>query len=145
MYTIAYYAYYWFSRLVLVCGPWSHAYTSGYPSPAPQLHVIMQPVVTHDAPPTYFRTNKFTAAFQNIVESYGVARYREVNPTVLTLMTFPFLFAVMFGDFGHAILMTAFAAFLVFKEKQFVKQVRPWCLHVRDKSCEAAVSIDFLL
>ncbi|GIL61594.1 hypothetical protein Vafri_16026 [Volvox africanus] len=87
-----------------------------------QLHVIMQPVVTHEMPPTYFRTNKFTTAFQNIVDSYGVARYREVNPAVLTLMTFPFLFAVMFGDFGHAILMIAFAAFLVYKEKQFLKQ-----------------------
>lgn len=88
-----------------------------------QLNVIMQPVVTHDLPPTYFRTNKFTVAFQSIVDSYGVARYREVNPAVLTLMTFPFLFAVMFGDFGHAILMLAFGAFLIYKEKQFMKQV----------------------
>lgn len=90
----------------------------------PQLNVIMQPVVAHGQPPTYFRTNKFTAAFQNIVDSYGVAKYREVNPTVLTLMTFPFLFSVMFGDFGHAILMIAFAALLVWKEKQLAKQVR---------------------
>ncbi|PNW78309.1 hypothetical protein CHLRE_09g402500v5 [Chlamydomonas reinhardtii] len=87
-----------------------------------QLNVIMQPVVAHGQPPTYFRTNKFTAAFQNIVDSYGVAKYREVNPTVLTLMTFPFLFSVMFGDFGHAILMIAFAALLVWKEKQLAKQ-----------------------
>ncbi|PNH05344.1 Vacuolar proton ATPase a3 [Tetrabaena socialis] len=87
-----------------------------------QLQVIMQPVVTHDPPPTYFRTNKFTAAFQNIVDSYGIARYREVNPAVLTLVTFPFLFSVMFGDFGHAILMLAFATLLVLKEKTLAKQ-----------------------
>lgn len=37
-------------------------------------------------------------------------------------MTFPFLFAVMFGDVGHAILMTAFAAFLIKKEVQLAKQ-----------------------
>ena len=53
-----------------------------------------------------------------------MARYREVNPAVLTLMTFPFLFAVMFGDFGHAIIMIAFAAVLVWKEKELGRQVR---------------------
>lgn len=56
------------------------------------------------------------------MSSYGIARYREVNPTVLTLMTFPFLFAVMFGDLGHALLMVAFASFLVYKEKIMAKQ-----------------------
>ncbi len=89
-----------------------------------QLNVIMQNIPAPGSPPTYFRTNKFTAAFHNIVESYGVARYREVNPSVLTIMTFPFLFAVMFGDVGHAILMCAFAGFLCIKEKQLAKQVR---------------------
>jgi V-type H+-transporting ATPase subunit a len=41
---------------------------------------ILTIVTTHDSPPTYFKTTPFTRAFQDIVESYGVARYREVNP-----------------------------------------------------------------
>jgi vacuolar-type H+-ATPase subunit I/STV1 len=46
----------------------------------------------------------------------------QVNPTVFSIMTFPFLFAVMFGDVGHGLLMLAFALFLVINEKKFLKQ-----------------------
>jgi V-type H+-transporting ATPase subunit a len=70
-------------------------------------------------PPTHFETNKFTTVFQSIVESYGVAKYQEVNPAPYTIITFPFLFAVMFGDIGHGIVMAAFAAYLVVNETRF--------------------------
>lgn len=83
---------------------------------------IIQPMVTNSPEPTYFSTNKYTSAFQMIVDAYGVARYREVNPAVFTIVTFPFLFAVMFGDIGHAALMLMFALFLVLNEKKFMSQ-----------------------
>ena len=49
-------------------------------------------------PPTYFQTNKFTEAYQGIVDTYGVPRYKEVNPGLFTIISFPFLFGVMYGD-----------------------------------------------
>ncbi|RIA99172.1 V-type ATPase family [Glomus cerebriforme] len=79
---------------------------------------ILHELRTTKEPPTYHRVNKFTVGFQEIVDAYGVARYREVNPGLFTIITFPFLFAVMFGDFGHGIMVTLFAAYLVIFEKR---------------------------
>ncbi|OMO75573.1 Vacuolar proton ATPase [Corchorus olitorius] len=49
-----------------------------------QVGAIFQVLHTRELPPTYFRTNKFTSAFQEIVDAYGVAKYQEANPGVYT-------------------------------------------------------------
>lgn len=75
----------------------------------------------HSVRPTFFETNKFTRTFQNIIDAYGIPRYKEVNPTPVSIITFPFLFAVMFGDVGHGILITLFSLSLILLEKVIAK------------------------
>lgn len=87
-----------------------------------QVGAILEILHAKESPPTYFRTNKFTSAFQEIVDAYGVAKYREANPGLYTIVTFPFLFAVMFGDWGHGICLFLACLFLIIREKKYSSQ-----------------------
>lgn len=87
-----------------------------------QVGAIFEVLHAKESPPTYFRTNKFTSAFQEIVDAYGVAKYQEANPGLYTIVTFPFLFAVMFGDWGHGICLFLATLFLILREKKYSSQ-----------------------
>lgn len=85
---------------------------------------LLNEIRTNLTPPTYHRTNKFTIGFQEIVDAYGVASYREVNPGLFAIVTFPFLFAVMFGDVGHGLIVSMFAIWMCYYEKSL--QSKKW-------------------
>jgi V-type H+-transporting ATPase subunit a len=77
------------------------------------------------APPTFFKKSEFNDAFQEIVNTYGIPRYKEINPALFNIVTFPFLFGVMFGDIGHGLFLLLFAIYLVTQKDEIVRQNSP--------------------
>jgi len=67
--------------------------------------------------PTYFRLNDFTWPFQELINTYGIPDYKEINPTPFACISFPFLFGLMFGDIMHGTLLTIFSMWVCWTHK----------------------------
>jgi len=80
---------------------------------------------SHLEPPTFYRLNEFTAPFQQIVDTYGIPRYREVNPALFAIAMFPFLFGVMFGDIGHGAVLLLFGLYLCYCNDRLKEEKSP--------------------
>ena len=89
------------------------------------------------SPPTFYRTTDFTKPYLEIVETYGVPRYLELNPAPWSIATFPYQFGVMFGDIGHGGMLLAATSYLVYKadELRAKKLVPKKLLEVRYLLC----------
>ena len=79
-------------------------------------------VINHElTPPTYFHSNEFLESFQDIVFTYGIPKYQEVNPTIFTSMSFPFLFGIMFGDLAHGLTLLSLSTYLCLRKDHLIK------------------------
>ncbi|KAB5533166.1 hypothetical protein PHYPO_G00128680 [Pangasianodon hypophthalmus] len=107
---------------VLDLGHVQRALTKAAEHAGSSVRPVLNRIQSHDTPPTYNRMNRFTAGFQQIVDTYGVNSYQEINPAPYTMVTFPFLFAVMFGDCGHGLIMTLIAGWIIMNEQKLNQQ-----------------------
>lgn len=94
--------------------------------------VDIKKISTSMLPPSRFSKNDVIYPSQLIVSTYGIPRYKELNPAVFTVASFPFLFGVMFGDLGHGAILLGFALLVLYSKphnpkKDFVSGVISAC------------------
>jgi len=68
------------------------------------------------SPPIKLKYNWFATPYKFYVDMYGVPKYNEMDPTTFVAITYTILFGVMFGDFGHGIVL-AIAGIIMYKLK----------------------------
>jgi len=84
---------------------------------------VMREITNPPPPiPSAFPTNRFTKGFLALINTYGVPRYREYNPAVPSMITFPFLFGVMYGDLLHGTIVFLVGVVLVANETRWGKK-----------------------
>ena len=52
------------------------------------------------------------AAFRPLVDTYGAARYADLDPTPFAAVSFVLMFGMMFGDVGHGLMLAALGLLL---------------------------------
>ena len=58
-----------------------------------------------DRPPTLMINPPFAKCFEKLVAAFGLPNYHEIDPTIITVITFPIIFGLMFGDMGHGLVL----------------------------------------
>ncbi len=90
-------------------------------------------------PPTLIARRAVTRPFRPLVETYGPARYADLDPTLFAAIAFVVMFGMMFGDVGHGLLLAAAAIALLFVRRGRLLAVRRVWPLLLAAGCSAAV------
>lgn len=74
--------------------------------------------------PTVLHNPPLVRVFQQLVTTYGIPRYDEIDPTPLLAVTFPLIFGLMFGDVGHGLVLALLGLLLASGRVRFLRGMR---------------------
>jgi V/A-type H+-transporting ATPase subunit I len=67
--------------------------------------VVEVPKPAWAEPPTLLRSTRLARPFRPLVETYGPARYEDLDPTPFVAASFVLMFGMMFGDAGQGLVL----------------------------------------
>ena len=79
-------------------------------------------------PPTLLEPVRVARPFRPLVETYGAARYADIDPTPFAAVSFVLMFGMMFGDVGHGLLLALLALMLRRAHGRLAGAARLWPL-----------------
>jgi V/A-type H+-transporting ATPase subunit I len=72
-------------------------------------HPVAMEVLKADANrqsvPTLVRTPRWLQPFEELVTTFGLSSYNELDPTLIVTVSFLIMYGMMFGDLGHGLLL----------------------------------------
>lgn len=91
--------------------------------------VVVLPTPEWTEPPTLMRPVALEQPFRPLVQTYGSVRYRDVDPTAFTAISFVAMFGMMFGDVGHGLVLALLALWLRGRRHGRLAGLRPlWAI-----------------
>ena len=86
---------------------------------APNINTVVSVIESDDngAPSSFFST-PFLNPFLNMTFAYSIPKNSEINPALFMTFSFPFMFALMFGDLGHGIMLLQSTLILAYLFRQ---------------------------
>ena len=76
-----------------------------------------------DDVPTSLENPRLVKPFEVLTETFGLPRYDEIDPTPVLAVTFPMIFGLMFGDFGHGLMVALIGLALFTRGKNAIKDL----------------------
>ncbi len=69
--------------------------------------------------PSLVRTPRWLAPFEELVTTFGLASYNELDPTLIVTVSFLVMYGMMFGDLGHGLMLFGIGLWLKHRRLDF--------------------------
>ncbi len=80
--------------------------------------VYVEHMHTNEMPPSKLKNPALLKPFEFMIEFFSLPRYKEIDPTFFTALTFPLFFGMILGDLGYGLILLLLGAFFFMKFKK---------------------------
>jgi V/A-type H+-transporting ATPase subunit I len=80
---------------------------------------VLKPDPNRQSVPTLVRSPRWLQPFEELVTTFGLSSYNELDPTLIVAVSFLVMYGMMFGDLGHGLLLLLTGVWLRHRKLDF--------------------------